>query len=121
MRFRERRRVDTVIISDVHLGTYGCHAQELLRYLRSIAPRRLILNGDIIDGWQFSRSYFPSYHIRVVPSLKFKHMHLVEDWLNEDVPIKVDYPDNAAHIAHTIVAAHSPHAQLAVNALGAVA
>jgi len=59
--------------------------------------------------------------VRVVPSLKFKHMHLVEDWLNEDEPIKVDYPDNAALIADTIVAAHSPYAHLAVNALGAVA
>ena len=66
VRFRERRKVDTVVISDVHLGTYGCHAHELLRYLRSIAPRRLVLNGDIIDGWQFSRSYFPTDHIRVV-------------------------------------------------------
>lgn len=61
--------VDTVIISDVHLGTYGCHASELLRYLRSVAPRRLILNGDIIDGWQFSRSYFPTDHIKVVREL----------------------------------------------------
>lgn len=69
MRFSERRKVDTVIISDVHLGTYGCHASELLRYLRSVAPRRLILNGDIIDGWQFSRSYFPTDHIKVVREL----------------------------------------------------
>lgn len=80
MRFRERRRVDTVIISDVHLGTYGCHARELLRYLRSIAPRRLILNGDIIDGWQFSRSYFPTDHIRVVRELLKLMAKDVEVW-----------------------------------------
>jgi UDP-2,3-diacylglucosamine pyrophosphatase LpxH len=69
MKFSERRQVDTVIISDVHLGTYGCHATELLSYLRSVAPQRLILNGDIIDGWQFSRSYFPTDHIKVVREL----------------------------------------------------
>jgi len=55
-----------VVLSDVHLGTYGCKAKELLNYLRSIQPGMLILNGDIIDGWQFSKSYFPSYHMQVV-------------------------------------------------------
>jgi len=62
----ERRSLDVVVLSDVHLGTYGCRAKELLNYLRSIQPGMLILNGDIIDGWQFSKSYFPSYHMQVV-------------------------------------------------------
>lgn len=62
----ERRRVDVVIISDVHLGTYGCRARELLNYLRSIQPDMLILNGDIIDGWQFSKRFFPSLHMQVI-------------------------------------------------------
>lgn len=61
-----RRKVDTVIISDVHLGTYGCHASELLRYLKSIEPGRLILNGDIIDMWQFSTRYWPKSHMQVI-------------------------------------------------------
>jgi len=62
----ERRSLDVVVLSDVHLGTYGCRAKELLNYLRSIQPGMLILNGDIIDGWQFSKSYFPSNHMQVV-------------------------------------------------------
>lgn len=62
----EKRPVDVVVISDVHLGTYGCHARELLAYLKSIAPNILILNGDIIDGWQFSKRYFPSSHMAVI-------------------------------------------------------
>ncbi|WP_338039246.1 hypothetical protein [Maribacter litopenaei] len=45
----KKRPVDIVVISDVHLGTYGCHANELLQYLKSIAPKEVILNGDIID------------------------------------------------------------------------
>ncbi len=62
----ERRNLDVVVLSDVHLGTYGCKARELLNYLRSIQPGMLILNGDIIDGWQFSKRYFPSIHIQVI-------------------------------------------------------
>ncbi len=61
-----KRDVDIVIISDVHLGTYGCHAEELLRYLKSIRPKRVILNGDIIDMWQFSKRYWPVLHMQVV-------------------------------------------------------
>ena len=61
-----KREVDIAIISDVHLGTYGCHAKELLKYLKSIKPKMLILNGDIIDIWQFSKSYFPEEHTKVI-------------------------------------------------------
>ncbi len=61
-----KREVDIVVISDVHLGTYGCHSKELLKYLKSIKPKMLILNGDIIDIWQFSKSYWPESHMKVV-------------------------------------------------------
>ena len=60
------RSLSVAVISDVHLGTYGCHATELLNYLRSINPQILILNGDIIDGWQFSKRYFPQSHFEVI-------------------------------------------------------
>lgn len=67
-----KRELDIAIISDVHLGTYGCHAKELLKYLKSIKPKMLILNGDIIDIWQFSKSYFPEEHTKVIRKiLKF--------------------------------------------------
>ena len=62
----EKRPVDVVVISDVHLGTYGCRAKELVAYLKSITPNILILNGDIIDCWQFSKRYFPSSHMAVI-------------------------------------------------------
>jgi len=61
-----KREIDIVVISDLHLGTYGCHAKELLKYLKSIKPKTLILNGDIIDIWQFSKSYWPESHMKVV-------------------------------------------------------
>ena len=65
----KKRPVEVVVISDVHLGTYGCHAKELLRYLKSIKPKKIILNGDIIDIWQFSKSYWPKAHMQVVKYL----------------------------------------------------
>jgi UDP-2,3-diacylglucosamine pyrophosphatase LpxH len=62
----QRRPLDVVVLSDIHLGTYGCRAKELLNYLRSIQPNILILNGDIIDGWQFNKRFFPSAHMQVI-------------------------------------------------------
>lgn len=61
-----RREVDMVVISDVHLGTYGSRAEELVKYLRSIKPKTLVLNGDIIDIWQFNKRYFPASHMQVI-------------------------------------------------------
>lgn len=61
-----KRKLDLVVISDIHLGTYGCHAKELLKYLKSIDPETVILNGDIIDIWQFSKRYWPKSHMKVV-------------------------------------------------------
>ncbi len=61
-----KRKLDIAVISDVHLGTYGCHARELNKYLKSIDPDILILNGDIIDIWQFSKRYWPDSHMKVV-------------------------------------------------------
>jgi UDP-2,3-diacylglucosamine pyrophosphatase LpxH len=63
---KRRREIELVIISDVHLGTYGCHSEELLRYLKTIKPKRLILNGDIIDMWQFSKRYWPQAHMQII-------------------------------------------------------
>ncbi|HLN96814.1 MAG TPA: UDP-2,3-diacylglucosamine diphosphatase [Flavobacterium sp.] len=62
----KKRRVELVVLSDVHLGTYGCHARELHRYLSSIKPKTLVLNGDIVDIWQFRKSYFPKSHLKVI-------------------------------------------------------
>lgn len=61
-----------VVISDVHLGTYGCHAKELLRYLKSIKPKKIILNGDIIDIWNFKKQYWPKEHMQIIKYLTKK-------------------------------------------------
>ncbi len=64
-----KRKVDLVVLSDIHLGTYGCHAKEVLNYLNSIKPKQLVLNGDIFDIWQFRKRYFPKAHILIIKKL----------------------------------------------------
>lgn len=66
---KDKRHVDILVISDLHLGTYGCHAKELLCYMKSIKPGLVVLNGDIIDIWQFSKRYWPKSHMKVVKEL----------------------------------------------------
>jgi len=75
----KRRKLDILVLSDVHLGTYGCHAKELLHYLKSIKPKTVILNGDIIDIWQFSKRYWPKAHMKVI-----KHLM---GWMSKGVKI----------------------------------
>jgi len=65
----EKRKIDVAIISDVHLGTYGCRANEVSRYLSTIDPSILVLNGDIIDIWQFSKKYWPAGHMQVIKQI----------------------------------------------------
>lgn len=63
------RKIDISVISDFHLATHASKAKPLLKYLKSIQPKTLVLNGDIIDSWRFSRSYFPKPHMKVIRQL----------------------------------------------------
>lgn len=75
----KKRKLDILVLSDVHLGTFGCHAKELLQYLKTVRPKTVILNGDIIDIWQFSKRYWPKSHMKVIKQL----MH----WMSKGVKI----------------------------------
>jgi len=66
---QNKRKLDLVVLSDIHLGILACRAQELLQYLNSIEPKKLILNGDIIDIWQFNKTYFPKQHSEVISKI----------------------------------------------------
>lgn len=65
----EKRQIELLVLSDIHLGTYGCQAKELYYYLKSIQPKTVILNGDIIDIWLFSKKYWPASHMKVVKQI----------------------------------------------------
>lgn len=52
------RRFRALFISDVHLGTKGCHAETLLSFLRHHEADVIYLVGDIVDGWQLKSSWY---------------------------------------------------------------
>ena len=60
---RLRTFYSTIVLSDIHLGTSHSKTVEVSNFLKSVNCRRLILNGDIIDGWALSKGGFlQSYH-----------------------------------------------------------
>src|SRR5262249_21682169 len=62
-----RRRVRTLFLSDIHLGTRGCQADRLLDFLRHYEGETIYLVGDIVDGWQLKSAwYWPQLHNDVV-------------------------------------------------------
>src|SRR6516164_2619004 len=64
------RRVRTLFLSDVHLGTRGCQADKLLDFLRHYEADTIYLVGDIVDGWQLKSAwYWPQLHNDVVQKL----------------------------------------------------
>ena len=59
--------VRTVILSDVHLGTTESKVREVNHFLRRVRCAKLILNGDIIDGWQLRRGgHWTKAHTRFI-------------------------------------------------------
>jgi UDP-2,3-diacylglucosamine pyrophosphatase LpxH len=51
----KRKKYKTVVISDVHLGSNGSKAEDATTFLKQLSCEKLILNGDIIDGWQLKK------------------------------------------------------------------
>ncbi len=64
---RPRFSCRTVFLSDVHLGTLDSKADELVEFLKHIQCAKLVLNGDIIDGWALKRgSRWTARHSRLI-------------------------------------------------------
>ena len=64
---REKLSCRTVFLSDIHLGTRDSKADEVVDFLKHIECRKLVLNGDIIDGWALRRGgQWTSRHSRVI-------------------------------------------------------
>ena len=51
----KKKTFKTIVISDVHLGTQTSKVKELVRFLKQCRCEKLILNGDIIDGWRLKK------------------------------------------------------------------
>ena len=60
-------RIDALFISDVHLGSKGSNADEVLKVLKTYQPDYLFLVGDVIDGWLLKRKFrWPQSHTNVL-------------------------------------------------------
>ncbi|UFH55570.1 UDP-2,3-diacylglucosamine diphosphatase [Spirosoma sp. KNUC1025] len=95
-----RTQFRTIVLSDIHLGTTGSKAKEATEFLRNYSCQKLILNGDIVDGWQLKQygtwkkkhtAFFKTvlkqivhYDTKVV-YLRGNH----DDFLDQIMPLKV--------------------------------
>ena len=61
-----KRSLDILVISDLHLGTYGSEADEVLAYLDTIDADKIVINGDFVDIMLFNKRFWPSSHMKVV-------------------------------------------------------
>ena len=52
---KSKIKIDTLILSDIHLGSFSTRCKEVLEVLRKYEYKKLILNGDILDGLHFHR------------------------------------------------------------------
>lgn len=73
------KKYKTIIISDVHLSTIDCKAKELFDFLDTNSCDKLILNGDIIDGWAMQRgSKLNKNHSKVIRKIMKLSEHKTE-------------------------------------------
>ena len=61
--------LDTLVISDCHLGTPAGRSRDLLAYLKSRDPERVIVAGDLMDLGAYWRGYWPEHHQAVLDHL----------------------------------------------------
>jgi len=52
-----KRNLDILVISDLHLGTYGSEADEVLAYLKTVEAKKIVINGDFVDILLFNKSF----------------------------------------------------------------
>ena len=100
-------QLKTLILSDIHLGTKYCKAEEVLVFLRRCHFEKLILNGDIIDGWSLKRQGgWSETHSQVLNQI----IQYIEDPLIEVVFLKgnhdemldevLDFPIDKLNMVH---------------------
>ncbi len=75
----KKRKIEVLVISDIHLGTYGAQATELNKYLKSIDPATVIINGDWIDMWGFDIDNWNKAHK--------DNVAIILDYINKGKPV----------------------------------
>lgn len=90
----------TIVISDVHLGTKGSKAREVIKFLKKNTCERLILNGDIIDGWQLKKygkweKIHTQFFRRILKCIEINNTEVIylrgnhDDFLDHLIPFKL--------------------------------
>lgn len=90
----------TIVISDVHLGTKGSKAKEVIKFLKRNSCQKLILNGDIIDGWQLQKygkwkKIHTQFFKRILKSIENNKTEVIylrgnhDDFLDHLIPFKL--------------------------------
>lgn len=70
------RKVRALFLSDTHLGSRACRAEQLLAFLKEYDSDFIFLIGDIVDFWAMSRGiYWPAPHNTVVQKILKKARH----------------------------------------------
>lgn len=87
-------KYQTVILSDVHLGTESCKVREVNHFLRHVRCEKLILNGDIIDGWSLSRrGGWTSGHTRFIRNV----LRMMEKRATQVIYLRGNHDDVLRH------------------------
>ena len=100
-------KYQTIIISDLHLGTKDSKAEEFIEFIEKHPTELLILNGDIIDGWALNRgAKWKKYHTKVISRLlklsnktkiiwiRGNHDEFIQEFIDSsfgNIEIKEDY------------------------------
>ena len=91
----------TIFLSDIHLGTEECKSDEVNHFLKHSHSEKLVLNGDIIDGWSLSRKGgWTKGHTRcirlILKKLEKKNLEVIytrgnhDDILTRFLPLELD-------------------------------
>jgi len=112
-------KYQTIIVSDLHLGTKDSKAEEFIDFIESHPTQLLILNGDIIDGWALNRgAKWKKYHTKVISKLlklsnttkiiwiRGNHDEFIQEFIDShfgNIEIKEDYVlEYSEHIEYDI-------------------
>ena len=100
-------QLKTLILSDIHLGTPFCKAEEVLIFLENCEFQKLILNGDIIDGWSLKRKGgWKESHAKVLNKIlsyiedKKTDVLFLKGNHDEELEDVLDFPINKLNIIH---------------------
>ena len=93
-------KIDALFISDIHLGSKGSNANELLNMLKTYEPNELFIVGDFIDGWLLKKRHYWSQDytnvIRKILSYSKKGVKITyivgnhDDFLRHYIPLNFD-------------------------------